>query len=147
LSGENCGTRSGTKSGEGSPKEGARSTSKRVVVMDDSPVVLLAVRACLDEAGYTTAAAANLAELEVAILDGPPDLFVLDVQMPEMYGDDVAQVLLHVRSLKVPMVLFSDIDDDLLAERGREAGVTAWVSKREGLEALLSKVESLVGKP
>jgi DNA-binding response OmpR family regulator len=120
---------------------------KSVLVMDDSEIVRMAVAAALDERGFGVRAAANLAELESALAAAAPDLFVLDVQMPEMFGDDVAQVLRHVRSLNVPVILFSDIDEAALEERARFAEVEAWVTKQAGLDALVAKVAELVGGP
>jgi CheY-like chemotaxis protein len=118
---------------------------RTIVLLDDSEIVLDAAKACLEGAGYAVRATTNLEQLEAALASGRPDLFVLDVQMPEMYGDHVAQVLRQMRNLTVPIILFSDIDEAALAERGREAGVEAWVAKREGLGALLSRVQTLLG--
>ena len=118
----------------------------KILVMDDSQVVLRAMEAVLRAVGYDVKAAANLSELEAALDVARPDLFVLDVQMPEMFGDDVAQVLRHVRSMSVPIILFSDIDEKALAERGRDAGADAYVTKRAGLPALLARVEELTSR-
>jgi DNA-binding response OmpR family regulator len=117
---------------------------KSVLVMDDSEVVRMAVAAVLEDSGYAVRGVASLSELETALAAGVPDLLVLDVQMPEMFGDDIAQVLRNVRNFDVAIVLFSDIDDVALAQRGREAGVDSWVTKRAGVGALLAKVEQLV---
>jgi DNA-binding response OmpR family regulator len=117
-----------------------------IVVMDDSEVVLHALRAFLQSRGYAVRPAANLTELEEALGKGRPDLFVLDVHMPEMFGDDVAQVLREVRSMNVPVILFSDIDEAALQQRRREAGVAACVTKRDGMGALLSQIEVLLSK-
>jgi DNA-binding response OmpR family regulator len=113
--------------------------------MDDSEIVLSATEAILRDRGFDVKAASNLEQLEQAIQAGRPLLFVLDVQMPEMFGDDVAQVLREIRQMSVPIVLFSDIDERALAERGREAGVQACVPKRAGLGALIDNVERLLG--
>jgi CheY-like chemotaxis protein len=117
---------------------------KSVLVMDDSEVVRMAVAAVLEDSGYDVRAVANLAELEAALAASAPDLVILDVQMPEMFGDDVAQVLRRVRNYDLPIVLFADIEDAALAQRGREAGADSWVTKRAGVVALLAKVEELV---
>lgn len=119
----------------------------RIVLLDDSEIVLAAAKATLEARGFAVQAAMSLEQLDRAIADAPPDLFVLDVQMPEMFGDDVAQVLREVRRLDVPIVLFSDIDEGALAERAREAGVQAWVPKRAGLVKLVGRVEELLGAP
>ena len=63
-------------------------------------------------------------ELEHQLLGCRPDLFVLDVQMPEMFGGDVAQVLRDVRAHTAPIVLYSGVETSALAEHAREAGGT-----------------------
>ena len=117
-----------------------------IVVMDDSEIVLGAAKATLEHLGYLVRPAANLEQLEGAIQGLRPALFVLDVQMPEMFGDDVAQVLREIRQMNVPIVLFSDIDEAALAQRGRESGVQAWIPKRAGLPALIAQIEALLGR-
>jgi DNA-binding response OmpR family regulator len=121
-------------------------SKKSVVVMDDSEVVRLAVAGALEDSGYAVRGAADLRELEAALAAGAPDLLVLDVQMPEMFGDDVALVLRQVRSMRVPIILFSGIEEAALAERGRESGADAWVTKGAGVEGLLEKVALLAGR-
>ena len=119
--------------------------ARTVVLLDDSEIILGAARACLEARGYAVRTAANLGELERALAATRADLFVLDVQMPEMFGDDLAQVLREVRSLRVPIVLFSDIDEESLDRRGREAGVAACVPTRAGLPGLLARIDALLG--
>jgi DNA-binding response OmpR family regulator len=119
-------------------------TQRTIFIFDDSAVILAAAKAYFEANGYLVHTAIDLRELEGALATTSPDLIVLDVQMPEIFGDDVAQVLRNVRDLKVPIVLFSDIDEADLARRGREAGVAS-VPKRAGLPALLAEVASRLG--
>jgi len=122
-------------------------SKQTIVLMDDSEMTLEATRSTLEARGFDVHAAANLQQLERKLAGVRPDLFVLDVQMPEMFGDDVAQVLREVRKFNVPIVLFSDIDDEALQQRGRDAGAQACVSKRAGLSGLVARVEALLGGP
>jgi DNA-binding response OmpR family regulator len=118
---------------------------KKVLVMDDSELVLDTVKEVLEGSGFAVVTAKDLSQLEERCASGAPDLFVLDVQMPEMFGDDVGQVLRDVRKMKVPIVLFSSMDEARLAERARDGGLDGCVSKSAGLGALVSCVESLLG--
>jgi DNA-binding response OmpR family regulator len=118
---------------------------KKILVMDDSALVLDAVQVVLEQSGFAVATAQNLSALEAACTRSTPDLFVLDVQMPEIFGDDVGQVLRDVRKMKVPIILFSSMPESDLVERTREAALDGYVSKGAGLEALLECVVSLIG--
>jgi two-component system torCAD operon response regulator TorR len=119
---------------------------KTILVMDDSHVVLDTLRAVFEGAGYDVATVANLDELESARKGVKPDLFILDVQMPEAFGDDVARVLREVKRVNAPILLFSGLSEDVLAARARDAALAGYVSKNAGLGALLARVESMLGK-
>jgi two-component system OmpR family response regulator len=117
---------------------------RSVILLDDSEIVRETARAVLDGGGLSVRTAADLFELEALLAEGIPDIFVLDVQMPEAFGHDVGLVLRKVRGLEVPIILFSSLDDQALADRVREAGLDGFVSKREGLAALLARIQTML---
>jgi DNA-binding response OmpR family regulator len=121
------------------------SDRKKIVVMDDSALVLDATTIALEQNGFAVVAVENLSALEAACARSTPDLFVLDVQMPEIFGDDVGQVLREVRKMKVPIILFSSMPESDLVERTREAALDGCVSKSDGLDALVKCIASLIG--
>src|SRR5205814_9842782 len=60
---------------------------KQILIVDDSVLVLDVMRAALDAAGYEVLVANNLTQLEQHRLNHRPDLVLMDVQMPEAFGD------------------------------------------------------------
>jgi DNA-binding response OmpR family regulator len=102
------------------------------------------VRAVLEDAGYAVLTAANLTELEAARARSAPDLFVLDVQMPEAFGDDVGQILRNVRRVDVPILLFSALEEPALRDRATDAELDGYVSKSAGIAALLARVQEIL---
>jgi DNA-binding response OmpR family regulator len=118
--------------------------TKTILVMDDSALVLDAVGEALEANGFAVMKAANLADLERHCEGPAPDLFVLDVQMPEIFGDDVGQVLRGVRAMRVPIILFSNMPESVLADRARDASLDGYVSKTAGVDALVDRVASLI---
>jgi DNA-binding response OmpR family regulator len=125
------------------PATANREGAKTIVVMDDSALVLDAVRVVLEAKGFRVRTAATLDELEARIGESAPDMFILDVQMPEMFGEDVAQVLRDVRDFRVPILLYSSVEESALAERAREAGVLH-IPKQAGTEALVARVQTIL---
>ncbi|HEY3357507.1 MAG TPA: response regulator [Polyangia bacterium] len=120
------------------------SPRKTVLILDDSPLVLDMASAALEDAGFAVLAAHTLQELEEMRVSGNPDLILLDVQMPEAFGDDVGAVLRAVRDVTVPIVLFSNVGDRELLQRVREAGIDGFISKRAGLGELVTRVRALL---
>jgi len=116
---------------------------KQVLVLDDSPIVLELVGEALEAAGMDFLAAPDLAAFEEA-LKRQPDLLVIDVNMPEAYGDDVGAVLRDVRGVKVPILLFSSLPESQLAVRAAEGRFDGYVSKDAGIAALVQRARELL---
>ena len=117
-----------------------------VLILDDSKVVLDVARKYLQDAGYFVSTALSLAEFDRHKATRNPDLILLDVQMPELDGDDLGRTLRIDRGVTVPILLFSTLDDDELERRANEAGLDGYVSKNAGLEALVAQVQSTLEK-
>lgn len=120
---------------------------KRVLIVDDSALMLNMARDALEQAGFSVATAHDLGELEAEQERGLPDLILMDVRMPELYGDDVAMVLRNVREVKVPIYLWSSLDPEELAERAGEAEIDGYVCKRDGVDELVGKVREILASP
>ena len=119
-------------------------TTQRILLVDDSPIILAASRHILMEAGYEVEARGGVEELAANPVTGF-DLILMDVQMPELYGDDVAMVLRNERGVKTPIYLFSTLDDVELEERARDARVDGYISKQAGADHLLAEVRRILG--
>ena len=70
----------------------------RVLIVDDEPAVLKFVAFALTDAGYVTTTAGGGSEaLEIWKKQGPFDLLLTDLMMPQMSGDELAR---QVRQLE-----------------------------------------------
>jgi DNA-binding response OmpR family regulator len=116
---------------------------KRILLVEDSPVIQASVAHALAGAGFELAVRSNFEELVAGGVDGF-DLILMDVQMPELYGDDVAMVLRSERKITTPIYLFSSLAPDELAERAQSAGVDGYIHKGEGLDHLVTRVREIV---
>ena len=118
----------------------------RVLVVDDSALFLEMAVAALREVGLEAIGARDLAELE-ARLDAPPyDLILMDLHMPEAFGDDVAGVLRHVRGIPTPIYLISHLAEEELARRAADARVEGYITKRHGMDALVATVRRILNR-
>lgn len=117
----------------------------RVLLVDDSLLVLEILRAALTERGVEVITASTLDELDRRRKESPPDVIALDVQMPEAWGDDIGALLRASYGETAPMVLVSTLDEDELERRATEAGLDAWISKQKGVERVADKILSLLG--
>jgi DNA-binding response OmpR family regulator len=116
---------------------------KRVLIVDDSALILQVTRDALEAAGFTVLTAGDLAELEDRRQE-PVDLILMDVHMPEAFGDDVASVLRGVRGVDTPIYLLSSLDESELAQRSKEAEIEGYISKGAGVDAIVARVRTIL---
>jgi two-component system OmpR family response regulator len=116
---------------------------KRILVVDDSELILAMLQDALGEAGYATATAGTYAELDAQLASGDFDLILMDVNMPELYGDDVAMVL-RSRGLRGLIYLFSGLSEDQLAQRAAEANLDGYLSKHHSAEEIVARIHRIL---
>ena len=114
--------------------------SASVLVVDDDPDIRELVRELLERAGYQVAAAADGREGLRALYASPPDLVLLDVNMPLLDG---WQVLERIRDLTdVPVIMLTARAAELEKVRGLKGGADDYVTKPFGRQELLARVEA-----
>jgi CheY-like chemotaxis protein len=116
---------------------------KKILVVDDSPVILAATAHALREAGYDVHTRAGVEELVGKGTEGF-DLILLDVQMPQLFGDDVGAVLRLERAVRTPIYLFSTLPAEDLQERVREARLDGFIAKGAGLDHVIAEVRRIL---
>ncbi len=122
-----------------------RNNSNKVMVVDDSPVILAATRMTLEDAGYEVLSLENPLLVANAVRREKPDLVLIDVNMPAITGDLVAQIVAqHQRQLNVKVVLYSDMPSAHLAERAQRCGAIGFVRKTANEDDLIAQVRQFL---
>ena len=119
-------------------------TSARILVVDDKPENVRLLDAVLSPRGYTVDTAGSGVEALERLDAQPPDLVLLDVEMPEMDGYEVCRRIRagsRTEVLPVIMITASGRDEKRLA---LEAGADDFVMKPFDQAELLARVRSLV---
>src|SRR5689334_15824651 len=112
----------------------------RVLVVDDEPQILRALRINLRVRDYEVHVAATGAEaLEVAGRY-PPDLVILDLGLPDLDGVEVSQGLRGWT--KAPIIVLSGRADSLDEVEALDAGAHDDVTKPFGLDELLARMRA-----
>jgi CheY-like chemotaxis protein len=116
---------------------------QRIVIMDDSEENLETAVAFLEQAGYQVAAVSTLDAL-VAAVELPVDLVLMDVDMPDAEGDQLALALRQIRRLEAPILLYSALDEKELEARAVAAEVEGYLRKNADPEAILDRVRDVL---
>ncbi len=112
---------------------------RRILVIDDEGPVREFMARALAGAGYAVATATDGREGVAAAHAEPPDLVVVDVNLPHLDGYGVlAQLRAQERTAGIPIVFCSG--DSRHREIGRALGVQAFLAKPFSRSALLMLV-------
>jgi len=118
---------------------------KRVLVIDDDTQDRALVAAVLGTAGYEVRSAPGGGEgLKLANAE-PPDVVVLDVQMPDMDGFEVCRLLGQgPKTRMIPIVMLTASDDPALNRKAYAAGALACVPKPFRKDGLIATIEAVL---
>ncbi len=112
--------------------------TKQIWVVDDDEEMSRAVRLMVKLLDGETTAFFNARSAAQAVLDGRrPDLFILDINMPEVTGLDLLEFLRRRETTKnLPVVMLSTEASDVMIDRAKSLGADAYVSKPVTIEEL-----------
>lgn len=133
----------GTHAGTGALKV-SPSSGRRLLIVDDSATICAALSAQLRDRGYPVCTARTLAETAEALASFEPEIVVSDVHMPEVEGDELCRRIKAQMTRIVPVVLYSIMPVERLAEIARAAGADAYVHKGLGVGALIERMDELL---
>lgn len=121
--------------------------SKRLLVVDDEPNLLLAVAACLRSEGYDVTTARSGKEALMFLAATIPDLIVSDVRMP---GIDGFALVRHIRSSErtalVPIVFLTARDQAEDRIEGFQSGVDVYLTKPFEPDELIAVINGILNR-
>jgi AmiR/NasT family two-component response regulator len=101
----------------------------RVLVAEDDPLIALGLVERLRSLGHDPIGPARDGEEAIALAStDPPDLYLFDIEMPNVDGLEAATQL-AAAGLRRPVVVVTGIDDPDLIERSIASGVSAYLTK------------------
>ena len=113
----------------------------RVLVVDDEPQILRALRINLRVRQYDVHTAATGAEALEQASKHPPDLVILDLGLPDLDGVEVIQGLRGWTT--APIIVLSGRADSIDKVEALDAGADDYVTKPFGMEELLARMRAV----
>jgi len=118
---------------------------RRVMVVDDDEAIGPAIRLLLEPEGFSVEAPGEGRAALPLLLRDPPDLLILDVNMPEMSGWELCAILRRQSLTRDLPILFltgrHEVKDRITA---MQFGASDYLSKPFTSEELVRKVRALV---
>ena len=114
----------------------------RVLVVDDEPQIVRALRTSLEATGYDVDVAATGEQAVAAAAMRPPDAVILDLVLPDRSGIDVCRELRGWS--KAAILVLSAVGDEGEKVAALDAGADDYVTKPFGIDELLARLRALM---
>lgn len=117
-------------------------TDRRILVIEDEPHMLDLIQTALETAGFTVRGAVSGEEGLRKLRNDPPDVVILDVNLPDLSGYDVLREIRERASIPVIMLTVQNTESDRV--RGLELGADDYMGKPFGHRELISRVKAVL---
>jgi two-component system KDP operon response regulator KdpE len=112
----------------------------RVLVCDDDPQILRALRVVLRDAGYEVVPAETGEEALDRAAVRPPEAAIIDLMLPGIDGVEVTRRLREWSS--VPVIVLSAVDEEAEKVRALRSGADDYVTKPFSPDELIARLEA-----
>jgi len=120
-------------------------TRRFVHLVDDDPDAVELLATYLEHAGIETAQSLSGPEALPRLTERPPDLILLDVQMPGLDGFETLAALREVPALRdIPVIFVSSLDRPNLKVRALDLGADDYVVKPFNSAELVARVRAVL---
>ena len=117
-------------------------SGQRVLVVDDEPQILRALRTTLRGAGYEVDTAATAEAALAAAAAHPPEAMILDLVLPDGSGTDVCR---EFRTWsEAPVIVLSAVGEEREKVAALDAGADDYVTKPFSVDELLARLRAVL---
>lgn len=117
----------------------------QILVVEDSVTNLKLVEALLKRHGFDVLAASNAQEALAMLKTNRPDIILLDLQLPDMDGLQLAQLLHKDPDTKnIPIIALTAFSQDKDKQRALECGCVEYITKPFDIKDLLEIIFKFV---
>lgn len=117
--------------------------NKTVYILEDSPEILEIISLVLSEEGMEVSGYSTVSEFQKALEKSTPDLFLVDVTLPDGHGLNISDhIKLDQKTKNIPVIVItanSEIDKMKLRSRADD-----FISKPFDIQDLVKRVKKLL---
>lgn len=122
--------------------------SKKILIVDDEPNIVLSLEFLMEQSGYQVAVARDGEQALQQMAAFQPDLVLLDIMMPVRNGYEVCQAIRENRAWDgVKILMLSAKGRDLDVSKGLALGADGYLTKPFATGELIDRVRDLLAGP
>jgi two-component system, OmpR family, response regulator len=120
---------------------------KRVLLIEDEPSIIEAIRFILSRDGWTVQTHSDGATAAACVRAAQPDVLILDVMLPGRSGYDILDELrARPETVALPVLLLTARSQSVDRERAGRAGASLFMTKPFSNAEFLASVKTLAGQ-
>jgi two-component system OmpR family response regulator len=117
--------------------------AQKILVVDDEPNIRDLLSASLRFAGYQVATASNGNDAITEIVDGQPDIVLLDVMLPDVSGFGVTKKIRSM-GIETPILFLTARDETQDKVAGLTVGGDDYVTKPFSLDEIMARISAIL---
>jgi two-component system KDP operon response regulator KdpE len=114
--------------------------ARRILVVDDEPQILRALRVVLRDAGFEVVPAETAAEALDRAAVRPPEAAIVDLMLPDLDGIELTRRLREWSEM--PILVLSAVGEEEQKVRALQAGADDYVTKPFGSRELVARLQA-----
>ena len=118
-------------------------TPARVLLIEDDPSILRALKDNFAARGYAVQTARNGEEGLDAAMNGRPDLIVLDIMLPKVNGYEICRAVRREK-LEMPILMLTAKGQEEDIIRGLELGADDYITKPFSIRELMARAQAFL---
>jgi len=121
---------------------------KSILVVDDEPNISLSLQYLMNKMGYEVRTASDGEAALREVENTPPDLILLDVNMPKRNGFEVCETIrANPAWSQVRIVMITAKGRDIEKAQGLALGADDYITKPFSNQMVMSKVKGILSEP
>ena len=121
--------------------------TKKVLIVDDEPNIVLSVEFLMQREGHEVATAGDGQEALDMLAETRPDLMVLEVMMPRKNGYEVCEAVRgDAQFARLPILMLTAKGREAEMKKGLSLGADAYITKPFSTHELVAKVNELLSR-
>ncbi len=121
--------------------------SKKVLIVDDEPNIVLSLEFLMEEAGYEVRSVADGQQALDAVREEVPDLILLDIMLPKLDGYEICrEIRANPQAKDVRVIMLTAKGREVDQEKGLAFGADEYITKPFSTREVVEKVRHILGE-
>ncbi len=116
--------------------------SNKILIVEDDPNILAALKYNLGKEGYNTLTAVDGVQALALARESKPALIVLDIMLPELSGFEVCRILR--KEMAVPIIMLTARGDEIDKVTGLDLGADDYMTKPFSMRELMARIRAML---